>query len=198
MRGKAHSDEVKSAAIAALLTGQGVSEVARTYKLPESTVSNLKRSIPQSTLNAAKINQLEVTAENIIALLTSVKSNAIERGRRSKIRSEKQLVTKDRSYAWHSSPYVYIVHCEGSQYYKIGRSKIKPEFRLSQLQTGNPKRLRFIELIETDNAANIESYIHHKWQMRRGMGEWFMLSVDDVTRLISDVRGCNDVKSCRV
>jgi transposase-like protein len=45
MRGKAHSDETKSAAIAALLTGQGVSEVARKYKLPESTVSGLKKTL---------------------------------------------------------------------------------------------------------------------------------------------------------
>jgi transposase-like protein len=37
-RGKAHSDEVKAQAMAALLTGQGVAEVAKAYKLPERTV----------------------------------------------------------------------------------------------------------------------------------------------------------------
>ena len=35
----AHSPEVKSAAMAALLAGQGVVYVAREYQLPESTVS---------------------------------------------------------------------------------------------------------------------------------------------------------------
>jgi transposase-like protein len=37
-RGKAHSDETKAQAMAALLTGQGVAEVAKVYKLPETTI----------------------------------------------------------------------------------------------------------------------------------------------------------------
>jgi transposase-like protein len=44
-RGKAHSDETRSAALAALLEGQSVPEVARKYKLPSSTVRDLKKSI---------------------------------------------------------------------------------------------------------------------------------------------------------
>lgn len=45
MRGKAHTDEKKAEALAALMEGQGVSEVAKRYKLPHSTVSGLKKTI---------------------------------------------------------------------------------------------------------------------------------------------------------
>ena len=40
---KHHDPETKAQAMAALLAGQGVSEVAREYKLPESTVSRWKK-----------------------------------------------------------------------------------------------------------------------------------------------------------
>jgi len=51
MRGKKHSDETRAAALAALLEGQGVSEVAKKYKLPHSTVSRLKKQLPQNELD---------------------------------------------------------------------------------------------------------------------------------------------------
>jgi transposase-like protein len=45
MRGKAHSEAKRAEALAALLEGQGVAEVARKYKLPDSTVRDIKKSI---------------------------------------------------------------------------------------------------------------------------------------------------------
>lgn len=45
MRGQKHSDETRGQALAALLEGQGVSEVARKYNLPRTTVRDLKASI---------------------------------------------------------------------------------------------------------------------------------------------------------
>lgn len=53
MRGKAHSDETKAAVMAALLTGQGASEIARQYELNEATVRNWKRSLPKTTLTSS-------------------------------------------------------------------------------------------------------------------------------------------------
>lgn len=49
-RGKAHSDETKAAVMAALLTGQGVSEVATRYKLDPSVVSRWRKQIPAADL----------------------------------------------------------------------------------------------------------------------------------------------------
>ena len=40
---KHHEPEIRAAVMSALLSGQGVSEVAREYRLPESTVSRWKK-----------------------------------------------------------------------------------------------------------------------------------------------------------
>lgn len=49
-RGKAHSDETKAAVTAALLAGQGVTEVATRYKLDPSVVSRWRKQIPDGRL----------------------------------------------------------------------------------------------------------------------------------------------------
>lgn len=59
-----YSDETKAAAMAALLTGQSVSSVAREYKIPKGTASNWKRQAqrvpvqPEGTQKAAAIGEL--------------------------------------------------------------------------------------------------------------------------------------------
>lgn len=53
MKGKRVGDEIQAQVMAALLAGQGVSEVAREFKLAKSTVSNWKKVLE------AKIGQLE-------------------------------------------------------------------------------------------------------------------------------------------
>lgn len=62
MRGKAHSDETRAAALAALLEGQGVCEVAKKYKLPESTVRDIKKSI-----NSEKFAEVRAKKEESLA-----------------------------------------------------------------------------------------------------------------------------------
>jgi len=77
-RGKAHSPEVKAQVMAALLSGQGVNEVARQYNLDTGTVSRWKKQIPQEQLQqvaAEKSVQLEemvfgYLTENFRALAT--------------------------------------------------------------------------------------------------------------------------------
>jgi hypothetical protein len=50
MRGKAHSDETRATVTAALLAGQGVADVARVYKLPETTVRRIRDEIAPELL----------------------------------------------------------------------------------------------------------------------------------------------------
>jgi transposase-like protein len=50
-QGKRIPDEVRAQVIAALLQGQGVSQVAEAYKIPKSSVSRLKNEIPQDELH---------------------------------------------------------------------------------------------------------------------------------------------------
>jgi transposase-like protein len=49
-RGKAHSDEIRAAVLAALLAGQSVTEVARSYNLDTGLVSRWRKSIPADHL----------------------------------------------------------------------------------------------------------------------------------------------------
>ena len=65
MRGRKHTDETRASALAALLEGQGVSEVARKYKLPASTVRDLKTSIDSEEF--AKVR--EKKQEELAALI---------------------------------------------------------------------------------------------------------------------------------
>jgi hypothetical protein len=62
MRGKKHTDEARSEALAALLAGQGVAEVSKKYKLPDSTVRDLKRSIDSEEFVKVREKKQEVIA----------------------------------------------------------------------------------------------------------------------------------------
>ncbi len=65
MRGKAHSDETRSEALAALLAGQGVTEVATKYKLPTSTVQDIKNSIDSEEFAKVRTKKQEELANLI-------------------------------------------------------------------------------------------------------------------------------------
>ncbi len=77
-RGKKHSDEVRSEALAALLAGQGVPEVAKAYKLPESTVRDLKNSLSTeefAEVRAKKEESLASLIEGHLAASLSAAAN---------------------------------------------------------------------------------------------------------------------------
>lgn len=44
-RGKAHSEETRATVMAALLAGQGVTEIARQYQVPKATISRIKNEV---------------------------------------------------------------------------------------------------------------------------------------------------------
>jgi transposase len=60
------SDEKKAVVLAALLTGQGVNQIADKYKIPKSTVSRLKSKIPQEQLEQIGTQKADQLA-NLIA-----------------------------------------------------------------------------------------------------------------------------------
>lgn len=65
MRGRKHSDETRSLALAALMEGQGVSEVAKKYKLPNSTVHDIKQSLESAEFAKVREKKEERLAELI-------------------------------------------------------------------------------------------------------------------------------------
>lgn len=75
MRGQRHSDQTRGAALAALLEGQGISEVARRYKLPTSTVRDLKKTIDSEEFAKVREKKQDSLAALIEAHLhTSLKA----------------------------------------------------------------------------------------------------------------------------
>ena len=77
MRGKKHSDDVRAAVMAALLAGQGVSEVAAHYKLPVETVSTWGRSVDFAEVRTKKENDFgDLLARYLETTLTTLREQA--------------------------------------------------------------------------------------------------------------------------
>lgn len=71
---------------------------------------------------------------------------------------------------------IYIVKQDGSNYYKIGRSK-SIKTRLAAIQNGNPHEIVLIATISDIGrfGVSIEQRLHHLLKSRRIRGEWFEL-----------------------
>ena len=81
---------------------------------------------------------------------------------------------------------IYVVRCEESNYYKIGKTDdIKK--RLSGLQVGCPYRLVLIHYYDKQNSDLIEKHLHNKYRDYEIRGEWFNIGV-----IINDVLGYID------
>lgn len=77
------------------------------------------------------------------------------------------------------SGYVYLIHGDGTPWYKIGQSK-KPYVRLKQLGARAPFRHRLIHSFAVDDMIGVESVLHSHFAPKRAEGEWFELDADDV------------------
>lgn len=81
---------------------------------------------------------------------------------------------------------------------KIGVSKY-PDKRLSQLQTGNPKKLLLIYSSNLlDNALKIEFDLHQDFKQKQVFEEWFLLSSEDILYIISMLQGFNNKQQNRI
>lgn len=80
---------------------------------------------------------------------------------------------------------VYLINEEFTDNYKIGVTRSKAEnHRRKTLQTGNSKKLETIHVFKTDYPYRIETMLHFRYANKRGNGEWFELSEEDVANFI--------------
>lgn len=104
--------------------------------------------------------------EDILAILAKVK-------RPSKLSSEHELDAGARV----GTGFVYLM--KSGPHYKIGRTNPVGR-RTSELAIKIPVPPKTIHHIETDDPVGVEGYWHKRFAEKRGEGEWFNLSPEDV------------------
>ena len=76
----------------------------------------------------------------------------------------------------HSHGYVYLIHMEGTTFYKIGMS-VDPQIRLQTLQTGNPHPLILRHTQVVQDMRSAEFGLHQQFETQRvpnlNVREWF-------------------------
>jgi len=80
--------------------------------------------------------------------------------------------------------YVYLVHCECTNYYKIGKTKNNPYFRLKAMQTSIPFNLELVFSIKANHHTDIERCIHAFYKSSRVKGEWFLFSKKELKQVV--------------
>jgi predicted GIY-YIG superfamily endonuclease len=82
--------------------------------------------------------------------------------------------------------FVYIIRCEGSDFYKIGSSN-NPSRRRDILQIGCPYLLTVVYTVKSIPLAphkmSLEKALHNRYQHKRQWGEWFLLSKEDIQHI---------------
>ena len=118
-----------------------------------------------------------------MSLQETMKALSLQERKQKKI---KKIISPKRK---NTSGYVYLVHCKGTTFYKIGISKLDYHLRLSALQSGCPFELEMIYVIHSSNYRKSEQEVHHKFRDKCVRGEWFDLdeaSLNTVMKYLED------------
>ena len=86
--------------------------------------------------------------------------------------------------------YVYLIQSLENSYYKIGISKT-PNVRLKQLSTGNPSKIKIIQVFCSNYPYYVENSLHQRYVQNRKEGEWFDLSIEVEVNFLSH---CNKIE----
>ena len=90
--------------------------------------------------------------------------------------------------------YLYLIHCVGFPYYKIGITK-DIDARLSSMQSSLPFQLELEFAVLAENFLIKERELHSKYANNRLNGEWFNFNdaeLDDVKTDLIDIERYSD------
>jgi hypothetical protein len=69
--------------------------------------------------------------------------------------------------------YIYLIWAEGTNRFKIGKTKGSPYRRLKNLSTGSSQKLELVGVLLTDTLTVKEKEFHQRFAKYRTEGEWF-------------------------
>ena len=83
--------------------------------------------------------------------------------------------------------YIYLLESSNDDgtIYKIGYTKNSIKKRISSLQTGNPYIIKELCSYKTKYNQRLEKSLHNFYSHCRLTGEWFSLSLNDITNFIT-------------
>ncbi len=84
--------------------------------------------------------------------------------------------------------FIYVMECAG--FYKIGWS-VNPRTRLMSIQVGSPLPVTLVGVIE--GSVMNEAEWHEAFSDKRVRGEWFALTAEDVSRVLHDNFGIDQL-----
>lgn len=87
-----------------------------------------------------------------------------------------------------------------SPYFKVGivKEEREVEKRLSEHQTGNPRKLVIRDLIEVAAVEYLETHLHHRLATKVAFSEWFKLSETEYAELLQLARKLSDEVALQV
>lgn len=195
-----HDDATKAAVLAALLTGQSVTEVAKEYKINPATVRSWKsrqrlsgRLDPSPEVRAAVFDALnEGRTMSNVARDFQVDRSTIWRWCIQWRKEE--LLNGDRQ--WHqpqgdldqNERYLYLIQESFCGLVKIGIAT-NLAARLASMQAGCPQELVLIGYARLKNARAVESQLHERFHGNLVRGEWFDLTQRDI-QIVMEYHDC--------
>lgn len=97
--------------------------------------------------------------------------------------SDKCRQRKYRGGVKRTAGFVYILHCIGFPYYKIGMTTSSVKKRRDDHQQSIPFMLMIEYAVKVEDAYGLEYTIHRQHADKQIRGEWFMLSDEELEAL---------------
>lgn len=91
--------------------------------------------------------------------------------------------------------FVYVIHCVGFPYYKIGMTRNNVKSRMGAHQASLPFELEVEFAVWVEDAYEVEHTIHRLHTGKQIRGEWFMLDdkdLDTIKREITELKWAKD------